>query len=61
MLKKTVIKAYADYFYPYDTIPKIYVYRDVVGGLNEQFHRVYGVKDEVENTLSLNCILLTLD
>ena len=38
--------AYADYFYPYDTIPKIYVYRDVVGGLNEQFHRVYGVKDE---------------
>ena len=38
--------AFVDYFYPYDTIPKIYVYRDVVGGLNEQFHRVYGVKDD---------------
>ena len=38
--------AFVDYFYPYDTIPKIYVYRDVVGGLNEQFHRVYGVEDE---------------
>ena len=37
---------FVDYFYPYDTIPKIYVYRDVVGGLNEQFHRVYGVEDE---------------
>ena len=29
-----------DCFYPIDTIAKIYVYRDIVGGLEEQFHRV---------------------
>jgi hypothetical protein len=26
---------------------KIYVYRDVIGGLDEQFHRIYSVKDNV--------------
>ena len=44
--KNSKESAFVAYFYPYDTIPKIYVYRDVVGGLNEQFHRVYGVEDE---------------
>ena len=33
------------YFYPYDSIPKVYCYRDVVNGLQEKFHRVYGMED----------------
>ncbi|MCH2223530.1 MAG: hypothetical protein MK066_02080 [Crocinitomicaceae bacterium] len=37
--------AFYPYFYQYDTIPKIYVYRDLVDGLTEQFHRVFGIKD----------------
>ena len=36
---------YARYFYPILDEPKIYVYRDVIGGLDEQFHRVYCVND----------------
>jgi hypothetical protein len=36
---------YAAYFYPWDTIPKIYLYRDVANGLDEQFHRVYTIND----------------
>lgn len=36
---------YASYFYPIEKEAKIYVYRDVIGGLDEQFHRVYSVKD----------------
>jgi hypothetical protein len=36
---------FGPHFYTYDTIPKIYVYRDVAGGLEEQFHRVFGIKD----------------
>lgn len=36
---------YAAYFYKYDSIPKVYVYRDVIDGLKEQFHRVYGIED----------------
>ena len=36
---------YADYFYPFDTIPRVYGYRDVAGGLEEQFKRVYAVED----------------
>jgi len=35
----------ATYFYPLDTIPKIYLYRDVSGGLEEEFHRIYALKD----------------
>lgn len=34
-----------DYFYPYDSIPKIYCYRDVTNGINEKFQRVYGIED----------------
>ena len=34
----------ASFFYVYDTIPKIYQYREVVNGMFEQFHRVYGVR-----------------
>lgn len=33
------------YFYPLDTIPKIYHYRDVANGLDEEFHRLYTVED----------------
>ena len=33
------------FFYPYDTIPRIYQYRDIVHGMREQFHRVYGIRD----------------
>lgn len=36
----------SDCFYPLDEEPKIYVYRDVVGGLEEQFHRIYSIKDD---------------
>lgn len=32
-------------FYPYDTIPKVYVYRDVANGLAEEFHRVFSIDD----------------
>ena len=33
------------YFYPYDTIPKVYVYRNIADGLEEQFHRVFSLND----------------
>ena len=33
------------FFYSYDTIPRIYKYRDVVHGMRENFHRVYGIRD----------------
>jgi hypothetical protein len=39
------VNPYASYFYPYDSIPKIYLFRDVAHGLDEQYHRIYGVKD----------------
>ena len=35
----------ATYFYAFDTVPKIYLYRDVTGGLEEEFHRIYSLKD----------------
>jgi hypothetical protein len=35
----------AKYFYPVDTIPKIYLYRDVANGLDEKFHRIYAIND----------------
>lgn len=35
----------AAYFYPLDSIPKIYLYRDVASGLEEEFHRIYTIKD----------------
>lgn len=37
---------FANYFYPWDTVPKIYLYRDVAHGLDELFNRVYCVKDD---------------
>jgi hypothetical protein len=37
----------AAYFYPLDTVPKIYHYRDIANGLNEEFHRIYTVEDAV--------------
>jgi len=40
---------FGDYFYPYDTIPKIYVYRDVSSGLEEIFHRVFSIEDTEGN------------
>ncbi|MFO0495447.1 MAG: hypothetical protein ACK50Y_07955 [Flavobacteriia bacterium] len=36
---------YFKYFYPVDTIPKIYLFRDVAHGLDEQFHRIYALND----------------
>ena len=38
---------FALFFYPVEQEAKIYVYRDVIGGLDEQFHRIYSVKDNV--------------
>jgi hypothetical protein len=37
----------AAFFYPLDTVPKIYLYRDVARGLEEEFHRIYTVEDAV--------------
>ncbi|MBP6089629.1 MAG: hypothetical protein KA521_00120 [Crocinitomicaceae bacterium] len=36
---------YAAYFYEVDSIPKIYLYRDIAHGLDEQFHRIFKVED----------------
>lgn len=36
---------FGTYFYPYDTIPTIYVFRDVANGLEEEFHRVFSIND----------------
>jgi hypothetical protein len=33
------------YFYPLDTVPKVYLYRDVARGLEEEFNRIYTVTD----------------
>lgn len=37
--------SFIKYFYPVDTVPKIYLYRDVANGLDEKFHRVYAIND----------------
>ncbi len=34
-----------EYFYPYDTVAKVYQYRNISNGLEEQFHRVFGIND----------------
>jgi len=34
-----------DYFYKLDSVPKVYLYRDVARGLEEEFNRIYTVKD----------------
>ena len=39
------VALHESFFYPYDTIPRIYQYRDIVHGMREQFHRVYGIRD----------------
>lgn len=36
---------FGEFFYPYDTIPKIYVFRNLVNGIGEEFHRVFGIDD----------------
>ncbi|MEN9999937.1 MAG: hypothetical protein RI922_2927 [Bacteroidota bacterium] len=33
------------YFYEVDSVPRIYLYRDIAHGLDEQFHRIYAVTD----------------
>ncbi|MEN9743471.1 MAG: hypothetical protein RLZZ65_1276 [Bacteroidota bacterium] len=43
----TSLNPQANYFYPLDTIPKIYLYRDAKHGLEEEFHRIYTVEDAV--------------
>ncbi len=35
----------AECFYPIDTIPKVYLYRDIAHGLEEEFHRIYAIRD----------------
>lgn len=37
----------AAFFYPLDTIAKIYHFRNVANGLEEEFHRIYMVEDAV--------------
>jgi hypothetical protein len=36
---------HAPYFYQLDSIPKIYLYRDIANGLDEQFHRIFSLTD----------------
>lgn len=36
---------YAAYFYEVDSVPKVYLFRDVANGLDEQFHRIYSITD----------------
>lgn len=36
---------FAEFFYPYDTIPKVFVFRDVANGLEEEFHRIFSIDD----------------
>lgn len=36
---------YAKYFYKVDSIPTVYLYRDIANGLDEQFHRIYSIQD----------------
>ncbi len=43
--KLTSENEFYEYFYPYDTLTKVYVYRDVKSGIDEQFHCVYGIED----------------
>jgi hypothetical protein len=35
----------SEYFYLIDTIPKVYLYRDIAHGLEEEFHRIYSISD----------------
>ena len=35
----------AEYFYPFDEEPMVYVYRDQSKGLDERFHRIYRIDD----------------
>ncbi len=39
------VNPHFNYFYSVDTIPKIYLFRDVAHGLDEQFHRIYALND----------------
>ena len=39
------VHPYINYFYPYDSVPRIYCYRNIANGLDEEFHRIYGIKD----------------
>jgi len=41
----TSLNPNAAFFYPLDTIPKVYHYRDIANGMNEEFHRIYTVED----------------
>jgi len=36
----------AAYFYPLQATPQVYLYRDVVNGLEEEFHRIYTITDQ---------------
>lgn len=43
--EKVSNNAFGEFFYPYDTIPKIYVFRNIANGIEEEFHRVFGIND----------------
>jgi hypothetical protein len=43
--KTTSLNPLSEYFYPLDTEPLVYVYRDVAKGIDERFHRVYRIDD----------------
>lgn len=43
--RTTSLNPLSEYFYPLDTEPMVYVYRDVAKGIDERFHRVYRIDD----------------
>ena len=40
------INANAAYFYPLQSEPQVYLYRNIVNGLEEEFHRIYTITDQ---------------
>ncbi len=44
--KDVSINPQAAFFYPFSKEAKVYLYRDVARGLEEEFHRVYGIEDK---------------
>jgi len=42
----TSINPNAAYFYPLQSEPQVYLYRNIVNGLEEEFHRIYTITDQ---------------
>jgi hypothetical protein len=42
----TSINPNAAYFYQLQSEPQVYLYRNIVNGLEEEFHRIYTITDQ---------------